>query len=381
MDKPEIVKLFLGKGHQIDEKGLEYIFYNQEKIGLLLNLLEIKQTKEPIITFETIKQFLEKPLPKIEIVKKKSELKKTLLVENYVNHFNKKYEKIKKILESRLDLVNPISIGKISNKTKKFSIIVFVKEKFEDNRSILAEDSTGETVLFFKEKAKGEFNNLLLDDLIGLVCERINNEIYIERTVWPDIPLKREINKTKDEIYCLFLSGLDVDDEKFKKESYKKFLEWIEKANYENLLIFSFSENGIAIMNKNDIVLGGEAELNKMPLPLALKIGNQISILLANDRFLLDYKKTLNTASENTLLSLLKRRDLDPSLLHGKQLYEDDPYSIDTVPDIFVSDVFGEISSTNYKSTSLLSTGSFLSTPFFWLVNLKNREVIKLDFT
>ena len=51
------------------------------------------------------------------------------------------------------------------------------------------------------------------------------------------------------------------------------------------------------------------------------------------------------------------------------------------VKHIIVCGHFHTPTQSNYKGTTILSTGSFVTQPVFWLVNLKTREVFKIDFT
>ena len=89
------------------------------------------------------------------------------------------------------------------------------------------------------------------------------------------------------------------------------------------------------------------------------------------------FGKTIDAA----LLNLLKMRNIDPLVNHKKEIYENDPFLIEIVPDIIVAGNVFEPTQVNYKSTTILTNGSFTNIPIFWLVNLKNREIIKLDFT
>jgi hypothetical protein len=392
MEKQQIIKIFLERGYQLDLDALEHLYKNEKDVDLLTRGLA--ELKSPAITMGVLKQVLKKPIIDIKIIKQKQTKIGKVSVEHFAQLLTHRYNFVKKILETRLDLVNPISINKISPKTKKFSLIAVVKEKNEDTGSILVEDNTGETTLHLK--SHGDFNELIVDDIVGLVSVSGNDIIEVERIVFPDISLKKEVSKSKEDIHCLFLSDILFDHPNFKKESFDKFLDWLNKSNYPNFIIFilgnissdnvnlriffeALPKKSVKIFMKNETDADTDLADMKIQSPCFMEVGG-VGILLCNDSFLVEYKKMFNKAIDGVLLNLLKRRILDPSIDRAKEIYENDPFLIETIPNIIVAGNVFEPIQLNYKSTTILANGSFISTPVAWLLNLKTREFIKLDF-
>jgi DNA polymerase II small subunit/DNA polymerase delta subunit B len=115
--------------------------------------------------------------------------------------------------------------------------------------------------------------------------------------------------------------------------------------------------------------------------PTLMKIENTILILACNGELFSEYKKIWkDKSSENIILNLLKKRHLSPIFNLNKKIYDDDIYTVDIVPDIFVSSNFDKPGYMNYKGTTIISNGSFLLEPIYWLINLKTRETIKICF-
>lgn len=126
MEKSEIIKKFLTKGVQITGSALDFFASNPEKIGTFLS----EQLHYPsTITLEFINEALKtSQTSAVQSIKPYKERGKAS-VNDIVDFFNKRYEFFGNLLSKRLDLINLVSINKVSDKIKKFSIIGMVKEK------------------------------------------------------------------------------------------------------------------------------------------------------------------------------------------------------------------------------------------------------------
>ena len=91
-----------------------------------------------------------------------------------------------------------MSINKITPRITAFSIIGLVREKKDD--SILIEDPTGESNLYFDESMKSELKNIFLDDIICVQCKKIKEKNHAIKIFYPDILSSRKISKTNDDI-------------------------------------------------------------------------------------------------------------------------------------------------------------------------------------
>ena len=390
MKKEQIVDIFLKKGMSIDSKGLDYFYEKPEQIDIFLE--KVKELKETPATVgvELIKNILVKFPIEIEEIKTQISAKKIISVDDVSRTLVERYEKIKKIFSTRLDLVNPVSINKINPKTKRFSLVVMVKEKDEKNKTLVVEDLTGEMTI---DGGNIDFDLILPDEVLGLVCEG-NGEIKAVSLLWPDIPMKRDIPKTEEGIFCIFLSNLHLEQDFDGKT--QKILKEIQQLNYKQLLVFLFSESSndkktlenfikklpsdsrVIIIQKSTESLGVENAIC-FSSPALLNIDKKIRILLCDGEMFSTYKNIwVSKKSEEIMLNLLKKRHLDPIFALEKALIEDQ-LIIDTVPDIFVSGKFNSPGMMNYKGTTIISCGSFSTEPVYWIVNLGTRECIKAN--
>ena len=79
------------------------------------------------------------------------------------------------------------------------------------------------------------------------------------------------------------------------------------------------------------------------------------------------------------MVNLLKRRHLSP-VVDFNNIDSEDSYVMEEIPDIFVTNCSYRPCFKNYKGTTIICSGSFLTEPTFYLVNLKTREVIEKKF-
>lgn len=391
MDRQEIVKLFLKNGLQLDLDSLNLFFEKQDYIQQFLTKIKNLKVKPSIITSDFALSILKRP--EIIVLKEPKVMKKTLKVEDYMRYFTERYNRISSILSKRLDLVNLISISKLTRKSKRFSIIGAVKEK--NKNSLTIEDLTGELSLTYDDK-NSAFTELVLDEIVGIMCER-NDTVEAKTILWPDIPLKREINKTKEDTYCLFISSLHMDDKNFNREYYDKFLDWSKKIDYEKFFVFVL---GDISSDEKDIIkffddlpksfkvftrgtIDPDIKIGDLTLkdPSLVKIDNVV-LLISYGGFIEKYKQFWPDLPQHKIMELLlKKRHINPVFNLNEQVYEEDPFILDTIPDIFVSGSSREPTISNYKGTTIITTGSFIFKPIYYLTNLRTRETIKIDFT
>lgn len=190
-----------------------------------------KNTPEPQTTIQDPTM---DPLRKVKVLFSYCGESKKRTVEDFVAHFNKRYEAIKKILLNRQELVNLLSINKILNKKEKenVSIIGIVMEKnITKAKNILLkiEDTTGQISVVINKTKPDVFEiaqNIIEDEIIGLVGFNDKDVIFANKILLPDI-YPRELKKSPTQEYAVFLSDIHVGSRFFLEEKFLKFIEWI----------------------------------------------------------------------------------------------------------------------------------------------------------
>ncbi len=215
------------------EKGKKNAAY-----GHFLKIMEQTETASDQTTVQ-ISQQIQKETSNVVIVKSYTEEAQNRDVQDFVSHFKARYESLKKILLARPELQNSVSINRLLKRTEReqTSIIGMICEKnITKNGNILlvVEDPTG-SIKVSISKAKQELfdlaQDLVLDEVIGIVGVTGENIIFCNNLFFPDIPLNHELKKSPDEAYAIFISDIHFGLNKFLEEDFLKFVQWL-KGDY-----------------------------------------------------------------------------------------------------------------------------------------------------
>jgi len=179
MNEEDIVRLFLKNGFQISKTALRLV---PEDPRTIIHSLKKTKPRPFIITEQHMKKVLENAPSKptnVEVKRMYNFRKTPVHVSDYVNELSARYEKIKLLLLKQMASKKLVSINKITPRTITPSIIGLVREK--NDGSILIEDPTGETRLYFDKSMEKELENILLDDVVGAQCKKIKERYYIKK--------------------------------------------------------------------------------------------------------------------------------------------------------------------------------------------------------
>lgn len=379
MEKEEILNIFLERGLIIDSNTLEFFIKNQNLIEVFLE--KIKGLQVPaVIKIDFVNSVLKEKVL-FEEIKKDGVEKEVFSIDDIHSILIERYNRLQNFFYNRLDLVNLISINKISEKTRKFTIIGMIREIDRENKLVLIEDLTGE----IRARVKEELLNLVIeDDVVAFVCEK-NEEIEVVNILWPDIPFKKIIPKLEEEVLCAFLSS-SIFSQDFDK-TIEKFISQIKKINFKEIYIFVFSEDEKFVEKIREklpiswklvvITKKFSKELNDTYIfhpPTYLIFSKKIILLLINGEEIANYQKIWKLRTEEIMVNILKKRCLGKFSIN--KLKED--LIIDPVPDIFVSCGAGNPGMVNYKGTTVISCGSG-EEKMFWILNLSSRETLRIN--
>ena len=185
-----------------------------------------------------------KPLPrmqldsqgKIKIVFSYIDEPKKRDVQDFVSYYTARYKAIKSILENRQELQNITSINRLLGKKEKMTtaVIGVIQEKAttpNGNIILTVEDPTGSIKVIINKTKQDVFTvakELVLDDIIGIVGVTGDNVIFANGILLPEIPLHKELKKSPDEAYALFISDIHVGSKLFLPEEFGKFIKWLQ---------------------------------------------------------------------------------------------------------------------------------------------------------
>lgn len=354
MDRNIILKQFISRGIQINKQALDMLYDNP---NLLDSVLKIDNNNLPTtITLNFLETLEEKPKEKTTVVREA----KTVM---------DRYIFLRDVLSVKPELTNLMSISKINERTKDFSVIGIV---VENNGKLVLEDTTG----YYTFSISNDLgSHILKDEVIGAVCQFNNSVIEIKNVVYPDIPLRKEATNTKADIECIFISDIHMDSPSLNRDIYINFIDWVKSK--KNLMIFL----GGGISERQSDIDKLKEDIGNTNLYFAENTTKQIEevkIFSGYIPFIHQYSSKLGTTLETTIMNLLKKRNLDPTF--GNKVYSNS-FLLKDIPDILVLGGTGTPSLFNYKGTTVVTNGSFLAKPEYWQLNLKTRETFKINFS
>ena len=98
------------------------------------------------------------------------------------------------------------------------------------NCILTVEDKTGYIKILVNKNKPDLFRisrDVVLDEVIGVIGVNGENIIFVNNLLFPDIPLTKEIKKSDEEVYAIFLSDLHIGSKNFLEDDFNKFLKWI----------------------------------------------------------------------------------------------------------------------------------------------------------
>ena len=198
---------------------------NLEKLKIKLGL-SIEISKE---ISKEVEESLEK---NVNILSYTPKIYKKLVVKNFVNYFNKRFEKMRGFLQEHSELDNLVSIGKISGNAQGISIIGIVySKKVTKNKNILleVEDTSGKIKVLINNSKKELYElaeNISLDSVLGFRCSGNNKILFANQIIFPEAKLPERKKSSFDES-ALFIGDLHFGSKKFLMKSFLKFIDYL----------------------------------------------------------------------------------------------------------------------------------------------------------
>lgn len=230
--KKEIVLFFLKKGILLNPSILKRIEWGEDFEKLYDELTKEENDKKE--ESKDLNEAQDNKKTTLNVIYSHGEQSKKRSVQDFVAYFNSRYKVLENILRNRQELQNITSINRVLGKKDKENVAVIglVKEKKNSQKGLLfeIEDPTGVIKVFIRKEKNEMFNHasdIVLDEVIGVVGTNGDKIIWASNILWPEVPLNKELKKTEDDIYAIFLSDIHVGSNNFLEEEFNQFLEWI----------------------------------------------------------------------------------------------------------------------------------------------------------
>jgi len=365
-EKEEIIKAFFEKGKLLTPGAIEFL--SDKNIESFISD-DYKKTVLDKADF-SLKEH-------IRVLKNLSELKAEITTEDFIKFYNSKYEKMREIITNRLQK-DFISLNKLDSRRDEVHIIGIVKDikKKEGKKVIELEDMTTTVPVIFVEKDMPGTEDVELDDVVAAKAVSAGKILYGKKILWPDIPLRQPtIGFDK----ACFISDLHLDEA--PQQDFEKFMEWFSKQNIKYLFVAGDTGDdkifekavGKYCTNTKVFMIPGNADSEEYPqIP---KTYESKHIIPLSNPSIVELNGVKILLIHDMDLKMLKKRYLGKS----KTILPEDYLVLNHVPDIVHYGHTHEAQVQNYKSVSLVNSGSLLSTFRPVIIDLETRDVTQVD--
>lgn len=346
MQKEEIVRRFFEKGHLLTPEILALLEstepgYDSESNSVVIEKLQPRgQERQSKDVYRIIKNLTEKP----------AEVK----TEDFIRFYVSKYEKMKAIITERVQQ-DFVSLNKIDNFRNEIHVMGIAKEiKRADKWIVELEDLTASVPVVFDEQPPVE-----LDDAVAIKAVGAGRVLYGKKIIYPDIPIRQPA--TGSGTAC-FISDLHLDET--AKGDQERFFSWLESKNIPYLLVAGDIGNTHTMeelvdkycFNKTVFAIPGNVDTDKEYPQLPENFSSKNIVSLSNPSMIeLNGIKILLVHHGG--VEMLKKRHLGKS----KLILPEDFLALEEIPDIVHCGHTHEPYVMNYKSVSIVNSGSLLS--------------------
>ena len=236
--KKEIVSTLLGRGVLLNRETLSKIDIIEDPDGFhsfLTTQTTAKDINEILETYErNRRKEAEEKAPEANILFSYKGEPKKREVADFISLFTARYNAIKPMLMQRKELQNLTSISRLNQKREKEQVaiigLVSGKQETKSGRILFTvEDPTGTIRVSISQNSEdyAAAKDTMLDEVVGVVGNSADRIIFANKIIQPDIPLYKEIKKSPDEAYALFMGDFHFGSKVFIKEAFEKFISWI----------------------------------------------------------------------------------------------------------------------------------------------------------
>jgi len=229
--RPSVFQKILECGEAfVTREMLDGFIAEQEKIPVQTQVLRSPTFKPPAKEYP----------PKFKIVGRSDITGKsncTGKLEDFVGHFRNRFERISKILRSRITPNPIVATTKLkSSNGAKVRMIVMVTEKRttkKGNFLLDVEDEEGTAKVVVPQDKADVFkatSRMMPDDIVAIDGKNMDELFIADGVIWPEIPFAREQKKSEDDIAIAYLSDLHFGSKKFLDKEFARFVSWLNGA-------------------------------------------------------------------------------------------------------------------------------------------------------
>jgi DNA polymerase II small subunit len=201
---------------------------------------ENRRGTEPQPTFEgtsLFQPYAKDIEPQIKVIEDPTnKLSSNGTIEDYIQYFQDRFKRLEKLLRQRIDVkaATPIIEALKSQPRAKLKIVCMISEKREAKQHTIltVEDLQGTATVLITRNAPEELRKkaqtLLTDQVVCISVMKTRSRLFLaEDIIFPEIGQKPQ-HRATEPVYAVLTSDLHVGSNKFNKEAFKKFVQWLQ---------------------------------------------------------------------------------------------------------------------------------------------------------
>lgn len=258
--KMQILKFLTEHGTLIQPSALEYVLAQKKPLEyikkilacgieypLILGLEDLKLLESKLAKdftkgdFQPLEQAVKAEPPEqvqeIELIKDLTgKSTSTGELNDFSKYFNSRYDQLRKLLKSRRELFGTSSIAQFRKTDAQLKLIGIVNEVRITRRGhkiIELEDDTGAATALIPSSSALVSEPIIQDEVVGIVGKfsSKNNLFITEDVIRPGFQLTKNVRRSSEAIYAVFISDLHVGSKTFLHNEWSNFVTWLESNN------------------------------------------------------------------------------------------------------------------------------------------------------
>ncbi len=349
MEREQIVTEFFRKGHLLTEEALKML---EEGVEAPASLPTVVRANDLTVPYKILKNLTQR---KTEITR-----------EDFVKFYNSKYEKMRDIIVSRIPK-DYVSLNKVDSTRSEVNVIGIVRDLREkDGKKVIElEDKTGSMPVIIDDT-----EDLELDDVVAVRAIAGGKVLFGKKIIYPDMPLRTPVQGTGK---ACFVSDLRVNEAPTRELD--RFFEWFSSQDIPYLFIAGGAGDRKLLEGyierycyMKTVFVVSDGEYPSVPdtyqSSRIVSLSNPAMVEIGGLRVLIARKADT---------SVLKKRYIGKSTA----ILDEDYLVLEELPDIVHCGGDGMI--TNYKSTTLVSSGPMLGDFQPVVIDFSSRDAVKIS--
>ncbi len=184
-------------------------------------------------------------------------------MEDYLQYFQDRFKRIERLLRQRIDVKAATSILEAlrSQPKTKLKIICMITERRESKQQTIlsVEDLGGSASILVTHNAPEELRkkaqSLIPDQIVCIAVVKTRSTLFLaEDIILPEIGQKPQ-RRASDPVYAVLTSDMHVGSNKFNKEAFNRFTQWLN-GKYGNDKMKDIASHVKYVLAAGDIVDG-----------------------------------------------------------------------------------------------------------------------------